>query len=193
MNTLESRSPRSKLAPMALKAFYFIGMAAIVGWSLPKADPAAPAGPRAESAMQVQVPDGGAPATAVEAPASVQSPRNARSRVNCDGCGVIESVRRIDTRDEIMEWCTIGNITGTRVPGNPIGSDERAELASLADMAAGVIDGDRRARKFRVTTRHQIVVRLRDGSRQVFDENSPRTLHEGERVNVIAGSTAGNG
>ena len=67
MNTLESRSPRSKLAPMALKAFYFIGMAAIVGWSLPKADPAAPAGPRAESAMQM--PDGEVPDAAVERPA----------------------------------------------------------------------------------------------------------------------------
>ena len=118
MNTLESCSPRPKLAPMALKAFYFIGMAAIVGWSLPKPGSAAPAGPRAELAMQVQMPDGEVPATAVEAPASVPSPRNARSRVNCEGCGVIESVRRIDTRDEIMEWCAIGDTAGTRVPGN---------------------------------------------------------------------------
>jgi outer membrane lipoprotein SlyB len=193
MNTLESRPPRPKLAPMALKACYFIGMAAIVGWSLPQAGSAAPAGPRAESAMQVQMPGGEAPATAVEAPALMQSPRNARSRVNCDGCGVIESVRRIDMRDEIMEWCTIGNIAGTRVPGNPIGGDEPGDLASLADKAAGVIAGDQRTRKFRVTTRHQIVVRFRDGTRHVFNEDSPRTLREGDRIQVIAGSAGANG
>ena len=193
MNTLELRPPRPKLAPMALKAFYFIGMAAIVGWSLPKAGSVSLVEPLVELAMLVQMPDGEGPATAVEAPASVRSPRNVHSRVNCEGCGVIESVRRIDTRDEIMEWCTIGNIAGTRVPGNPIGGDERGDLASLADTAAGVIAGDQRTRKFRVTTRHQIVVRFRDGSRHVFDEDTPRTLREGDRIKVIAGSTRLNG
>jgi outer membrane lipoprotein SlyB len=193
MNTLESRSPRSKLAPMALKAFYFIGMAAIVGWSLPKPGSAAPAGPRAELAMQVQMPDGGVPATAVEAPASVQSPRNARSRASCDGCGVIESVRRIDTRDEIIEWCAIGDTAGTRVPGNLFDGGDRDDLESLADTAAGVITGDQRTRKFRVTTRHQIIVRFRDGTRHVFNEDSPRTLREGDRIQVIAGSAGANG
>ena len=101
---------------MAVWAFYFIGMTAIVGWSLPNAGPAAPAGPRAESVMQM--PDRDVPDAAVERPAPVPVTRNARSRVNCEGCGVIESVRRIDTRDEIMEWCTIGNVAGARVPGN---------------------------------------------------------------------------
>ena len=191
MNALESRPPRPKLARMAVWAFYFIGMAAIVGWSLPTAGPAALAGPRAELAMQM--PDRDVPATAVERPAPVPVTRNARSRVNCEGCGVIESVRRIDTRDEIMEWCAIGNIAGTRVPGNLIDGDERDDLASLADTAAGVIAGDRRTRKFRVTTRHQIVVRFRDGTRHVFNEDSPRTLREGDRIKVIAGSAGANG
>jgi len=193
MNALESCPARPKLPRMAVAAFYFIGMAVIVGWSLPKAGPVSLAAARAESALQVQMSDGEASATAVEVPAPVQSPRSVRSRVICEGCGVIESVRRIDTRDEIMEWCTIGNIVGTRVPGNPIGSDECADLASLADITASVIAGDQRARKFRVTTRHQIVVRFRDGTRHVFNEASPRTLREGDRIQVIAGSAGVNG
>ena len=40
-------------------------------------------------------------------------------KLNCDGCGVIESVRRIDTREEIMGWCAIGDTAGTRIPGTP--------------------------------------------------------------------------
>jgi hypothetical protein len=175
MNTFESRPPRPKLAPMALKAFYFIGMAAIVGWSLSGAGPVTLAEPHAESAIQVQMPDGEAPASAVEAPASAPSPRHARNWVKCEGCGVIESVRRIDTRDEIMEWCAIGDTAGTRVPGNLVNG------------------GDRDIRKFRVTTRHQIVVRFRDGTRHVFNEDSPRTLREGDRIQFIAGSTGANG
>jgi outer membrane lipoprotein SlyB len=176
---------------MAVRAFYFIGMTAIVGWSLPNAGPAAPAGPRAESVMQM--PDRDAPGAEVGHRVPVPVTRNARSRVNCEGCGVIESVRRIDTRDEIKEWCAIGYTAGTRVPGNPFDGGDRDDLASLADTAASVIAGDRRARKFRVTTRHQIVVRFRDGTRHVFNEDSPRTLREGDRIQVIAGSAGANG
>jgi outer membrane lipoprotein SlyB len=113
--------------------------------------------------------------------------------VNCEGCGVIESVRRIDTRDEIMEWCAIGDIAGTRVPGSLADGGDRDDLASLADTTASVIAGDRRTRTFRVTTRHQIVVRFRDGSRHVFNEDSPRTLREGDRIQVIAGSAGADG
>lgn len=193
MNTLESRSPRPKLALMALKAFYFISMAAVVGWSLPTAGPVSLADARAAPALQVQMPDGDDPATAVEAPAPVQSPRHVRSRVNCEGCGVIESVRRIDTRDEIMAWCAIGDTANTHGPGNLVDGGDRDDLASLADTTASVIAGDRRARKFSVTTRHQIVVRFRDGSRHVFNEDSPRTLREGDRIKVIAGLAAVNG
>ena len=191
MNALESCPPRRKMAWTAVAAFSFIGMLAIIGWSLLEAGSAAPVGPRAGLAMQM--PDLEVPNTAVERPAPVPVARNARSRVNCEGCGVIESVRRIDTLDEILEWCTIGNIAGTRVPGYPIGGDERADLASIADTAAGAITGDHRTRKFRVTTRHQIVVRLRDGTRHVFKEDAPRTLREGDRVQVIAGSAGANG
>jgi len=191
MNALESRPPRPKLASTAVRAFYFIGVAAIVGWSLPKAAPAAPAGPPAESAMSM--PDRNVPGTAIERPAPVPVTRQVRSRVNCEGCGVIESVRRIDTRDEIMEWCAIGDSAGTRVPGNLFGGGDRDDLPSLADMAAGVHAGNFSKKKFRVTTRHQIVVRFRDGTRHVFNEDSPRTLREGDRIQVIAGSAGANG
>ena len=141
----------------------------------------------------MQMPDREVPDTAVERPAPVPVTRNARTRVNCDGCGVIESVRSIDTRDEIMEWCTAGNIEGTRVPVDLVDGGDRDDLTSLADTVAGVIAGDRRARKFRVTTRHQIVVRFRDGTRHVFNEDSPRTLREGDRIQVITGSAGANG
>jgi hypothetical protein len=35
---------------------------------------------------------------------------------------------------------------------------------------------------------YRIVIRFRDGSRQVFDEASARTLQPGERIQVIAGA-----
>jgi hypothetical protein len=43
----------------------------------------------------------------------------------------------------------------------------------------------------KIDTHHQIVVRLRDGTKQVFDETTPRTLRVGDRIMVIA-RTDGN-
>ena len=65
-----------------------------------------------------------------------------RRKLDCAGCGVVESISRIDR------------------------------------SGAGTI---------KVTTNYQFVVRLRDGSRHVFDEATRRTLHLGERIHVIAG------
>lgn len=188
MNSLESGTWRRKRARIAVAALYFIGMTAIVAWSLPRA---APANPGVESAMQMS--DREVSDTAVDRPPPVPATRGARNRANCDGCGVIESVRRIYGRVQIIQWCTVGNSADTRIPGNEVAGDERADLASLSDSVAGAIAGDRPTRKFRMTTRHRIVVRFHDGTRQVFDEDSPRTLREGERIQVIAGSDGAKG
>ena len=90
-----------------------------------------------------------------------------------------------------MRWCAIGDTAVTRFPGNLSDVDDHNEMATLADTVAGVIAGDHPARKVSVRTRHQIVVRFRDGSRHVFDEDTPRTLREGDRIMVIAGLRKG--
>ena len=51
-----------------------------------------------------------------------------------------------------------------------------------------MIADDRGRKKVAIDTRHQIVVRFRDGSKQVFDEATPRSLHVGDRIVVIAGT-----
>lgn len=188
MKTRRSITARPTVVRMAMALLSFAGITAIVGWSLPEAGPA---GHRAE--LATRLPDSEAPDTAGERPTPVQVTRNARNKVNCEGCGVIESVRRIDKREEIMEWCAIGDTAGTRFPGSLIDGADRNDPAPLADTVAGVIVGDHRAKRVRVTTRHQIVVRFRDGSRHVFNEATPRTLREGDRIQVIAGLTGVNG
>ena len=47
--------------------------------------------------------------------------------------------------------------------------------------------------KIRVTTQHQIVVRFRDGSKHVFNEETPRSVRVGDRIQVIAGAVRRNG
>ncbi len=188
LKALEPLRLRTKLAHMAASVFYFAGIAAIVGWSLPKESPAVH---RTELAMRV--PDTGVPGTTVGRSAPVPATGGPRNKANCGDCGVIESVRRIDTREEMMGWCTVGDVAGTRVPGNPIDSGERLDLVTVADTVAGVTSGARGAKKVKLTTRHQIVVRFRDGSRRIFNEETPRSLRVGDRIQVIAGAAGPNG
>jgi hypothetical protein len=86
-----------------------------------------------------------------------------------------------------MEECRTSERAG--LLGHDVGLDDRRRggIEPLADIVAAAAVGKRGAKKFAVTTRHQIVVRFRDGSRQVLNEATPRALHEGERVIVIAG------
>ena len=189
MKTLESSKARPKVVRIAVAAVLYVAInTAIVAWSLPEEGPVRD---RADSAVRLT--DTGIPdATGVRStPMRVKG--NARDGMNCGDCGVIESVRSIDRHEEMMESCAEGDTAGIRIPGDMIDGGERPDLATLADTIAGVIVGERRVKKVRVTSRHQIVVRFRDGSRHVFNEETPRTLRVGDRIHVIAGAVGVNG
>jgi hypothetical protein len=206
MKILGTKNAWTPFLQRALTAFYYAGIAGIVGWSLGRGDAAghpfeSPVQPpraatqRAErydvtkhlpvdSSMQPQRAadtDGGDSAPA-------RAPLNTRSRVNCDDCGVIESVRRIDRREEIIEGCTLVDIQAGRIAHGLLDGHDRNDMMPLSDAVADAISGERGAKKVRVSSRHQIVVRFRDGSRRVFNEETPRSLRVGDRIQVIAGA-----
>jgi hypothetical protein len=112
--------------------------------------------------------------------------------VNCAECGVIESVRMIDTRDELPGGCEAGESGRSDVSGNVFAAGRR-DLESLADTVSALISDKHGVKKVAVTTRHQIVVRFRDGATHAFDEAAPRTLRVGDRVTVIAGAVGPDG
>ena len=179
INALRSRG----LAP-----FYFAGLVALAGWALlPEAGPADRRDLSATHLPDIDIPAPPAPST----PTRVAG--NARSRLACAECGVIDSVRRIDTRDDRTGSCTVPGTVASRIAGNPVDAAGRLNPAALAGMDAGDRFGDWRADIVRMTTRHEIVVRLRDGSTQVFIERTPRSLHVGDRIQVIAGATETDG
>ena len=176
------------LSNVAAAVVYLTCSAAIVGWSLPDA------GTGRNSAKFAMA----TPAPVVRSAPDADSPQaqvmaKARSKLNCAECGVIESMRRIDAREEIVGWCALGETAGTSIPRDVLAGGQRFDPAPLADIAAGAVAGDRGAMKIRVTTQHQIVVRFRDGSKHVFNEETPRTVRVGDRIQVIAGAVRPNG
>lgn len=111
-----------------------------------------------------------------------------RKRVRCAGCGVVESVRRVERFEVMAGVCSAGGIDRHwTARGAPESSVYRAP-ATLADTLVGALETQPRARIVTVTSGYQIVIRFHDGSHQVFDEASARTLQSGERIQVIAGA-----
>ena len=109
-----------------------------------------------------------------------------RAKASCDGCGVIVAVLRVDTPVPIMAGCYAGD--GPAFNGRLVNAGGPYDSDLLANTVASVIADGRGRKKVTVNTRHQIVVRFRDGSKQVFDEATPRSLRVGDRIVVIAGT-----
>ncbi len=183
MDTTSTPPARPKPTAMRLSiaVTYFVCICVIVGWSL-----------RDGAAASRRTAPPGDPATTDRDPpvAPAKTPAAAgktRSGGDCTGCGVVESVRRIDTYVEVMERCHPGEGAGPLGRGYRLDDSRGDGVEPLADIVAAAVVGKRGGKRFSVTTRHQIVVRFRNGSRRVLDESTPRALHEGERVIVIAG------
>jgi outer membrane lipoprotein SlyB len=152
---------------------------------LPRASPAGqPAAPAKLDASAAQ-----GEATAPD-PVPVGVAALPRRKPNCAGCGVIESMRKVDRREQIMEGCAAGDASAANMPYALIAEGGRDNSLALADVVDGVIFGDRGAKKVSVTTRYQMVVRFRDGSKHVFNEETPRTMRVGDRIQVIAALAA---
>lgn len=173
------------------------GLAAIAGWSLATAPAsgqpvelamAAAADQPLELAMRQPETGLSTVESAPEDPSSAIGKR--RSRARCAGCAVVESVRRIDTFHALKVSCAVGDSTGYRDGDNDLIHTGGAGVESLAVAVASVIAGDRGRRKMAVRTRHQIVLRFSNGSKQVLDEATARNLNVGEQIMVIAGTDA---
>jgi hypothetical protein len=140
-------------------------------------------------------PDAGAnttPATNVDAPPPemLSIGGSVRRKGRCADCGVVESIGRVDRQESLRQ---VRSFAYFDRPGTTGGQYERAGypgIATLADTVESVLAGPPSVKHTTIASRHRFVVRLRDGSRHVFDEATARSLHSGERIRVIAGANA---
>ena len=169
--------------PITITLAYYAGLAVIVGWSWANG---AAVDRSVELAMRQ--PAAGI-SNLVNAPAE-SSPAigKTRSRMKCAGCAVVESVQRIDTYHAHMAVCDAGDSPRYLNGSNNFAGRGRDSVEWLADTVASVIARERSGKKVTVSTRHRMVVRFRDGSKEVFDEATPRNLQIGDRILVIAGT-----
>ena len=122
-----------------------------------------------------------------------EDPAKARGKPLCAECGIIEAVQKIEAPLKFTGWCDESEIARAHNSGKAYGRDFRVDQEPLRETVAAAIAANRTTTKDGVTTRHRIVVRMRNGSRQVFEEASPRMVSVGDRMVVIAGGPRTSG
>jgi hypothetical protein len=102
----------------------------------------------------------------------------------CKDCGVVESVSRIERQRLEDGVCIVSDINVLR--GD---LEDRSEVSkgmpTLANIVRRAVAGQSLAQIVPTQYRYRMVVRLRDGTRHVFDEATSRTLRSGDFVHVI--------
>jgi outer membrane lipoprotein SlyB len=206
MNTQVRKSlhPLAWVAGIAVILFSAAGIAAIMGWiptstgtpgsnaALVKltantADLAAPTAPT----VPVQAASN-APAVPKAHTAPVQVASNAPVKRTCAECGVIESVREIQTHGEGTGLGAVGGAVVGGLLGNQVGSGRGNAAATVIGAVGGVVAGNEIEKRVKSTKGYQITVRLDDGSSRVIGAVSTPTWRTGDHVRVVDGVIRAN-
>jgi outer membrane lipoprotein SlyB len=173
METQAGKSPHPLVwgAGIALIVFCGVGAAAVMGWI-----PTSVGKPADEIAV--------APKAAPQS----SPPRTAsRAAAKCANCGVVQSVREIETKGEGSGVGVVGGAVVGGVLGNQVGGGDGKRIMTVVGAVGGAVAGNEIEKRARSTTTYEITVRLDDGSSRVVTEASPPSWRAGDKVRVING------
>ncbi len=193
METQARKSPHTLfwIAGIAVTLFSVAGIAAIMGW-IPTST-----GGSSETIGQAKPPAAQAKpaaANAYKAPAQppVQVATNAPARARCAECGVIESVREIDTKGAGSGIGAVGGAVVGGLLGHQIGGGSGQDIATVVGAVGGAVAGNEVEKRVKSTKSYEITVRFEDGSSRVMQESALPSWRTGDRVKVINGVIQSN-
>jgi outer membrane lipoprotein SlyB len=176
--------PVMLIAAIVLIVFSVLGIATMLGW-VPSAmsggdgavKPAAgPAQPSAQSSAQYSEPS---------ARAAVERPRwFASAPAPCTHCGVVESIRVVETEGQGSGLGAIGGAVVGGVLGHQVGSGRGRDVATVVGAGAGAYAGHEIEKKVKKSAYYQVRVRMNDGTYRNFREGSQPALSVGQKVRV---------
>jgi outer membrane lipoprotein SlyB len=191
-NTDSSHKPDGILYPVLLIAaiavivFSVVGVATMMGY-LPKAlseAEHAPAGGVAKSAAppNVETPTPAAPVNRSSRPQTRAGSPVAGSR--CDDCGVIESIRAVESRGQGSGLGAIGGAVVGGVLGNQVGRGSGRTAATVVGAGAGAYAGHEIEKNMNRGVSYQVRVRMHDGTVRTFHEAAQPPYSIGQKVRV---------
>jgi len=137
----------------------------------------------------VPAPVEGQPATPVHTEPVVlaQAPEAAPVRRSCAECGAVESVREIKQQGEGSGLGAVaGGVLGGLL-GHQIGKGRGNTVATVAGAVGGAVAGHQVERTVKSVSRHEITVRMDDGSLRTVSVEGAAVWRTGERVRVVDG------
>jgi outer membrane lipoprotein SlyB len=190
METQANKSPHTLfwIAGIAVTVFSAVGIAAIMGWI-----PTSTSSP-SNSAVIAKQSTAPAKSTASANTASEQARAQAReqARARCAECGVVESVREIDTKGEGSGIGAVGGAVVGGVLGHQIGSGRGQDVATVVGAVGGAVAGHEIEKRVKSSKSYEITVRFEDGSSRVINEANAPSWRTGDRVKVINGVIQSN-
>jgi outer membrane lipoprotein SlyB len=190
METQANKSPHTLfwIAGIAVTVFSAVGIAAIMGWI-----PTSTSSP-SNSAVIAKQSTAPAKSTASANTASEQARAQAReqARARCAECGVVESVREIDTKGEGSGIGAVGGAVVGGVLGHQVGGGSGKQIATVVGAVGGAVAGNEIEKHVKSSKSYDITVRFEDGSSRVINEASAPSWRTGDRVKVINGVIQSN-
>jgi outer membrane lipoprotein SlyB len=166
------------VAAIALIVFCGAGVATLMGWipsSLGKSDDAA----LTELGRPVASPAKVAPVKVV--------PAAPLAAVKCAECGVIQSVREIETKGEGSGIGAAGGAVVGGVLGSQVGGGDGKKIMTVVGAVGGAVGGNEIEKRVKSTKSYEITVRFDDGTSRVFSEANAPSWRNGDKVKVING------
>ena len=174
--------PMMVIAAIAVIIFSVTGIATMLGWmpsALSNRDPVPTYEPSASSAG----PNG--PHPAVGAPRAANNPQAVpRAPAPCANCGVIESIRAVETPGQTSWLGAAGGAVIGGLLGHQIGSGGGRTAATVVGAGAGAYAGNEVEKHVNKSVRYRVRVRMEDGTSRTFHQAAQPAYSVGQKVRV---------
>jgi len=181
------------IAGIALTLFCAVGIAAVMGWipnSMGGAGDKSVVGQQAASAAAPAVPK--AVPKEHRAVASHPAPAYVAAVATCAECGVIESVREVDTKGAGSGIGAVGGGVIGGLLGNQVGAGRGKDVMTVVGVVGGAVAGNEVEKRVKSTKSYEVTVRLNDGTRRVITEASVPAWRNGDKVRIVDGAIRSN-
>ena len=175
-------------AAIAIILFCAAGVAAIMGW-IPTT--IGQPGEDASPPKAVKSP----PATPAAARSRAEPARPARTVTTaavCPDCGIVESVREIQTQGNASGVGAVGGAVVGGVVGNQVGGGRGRDAMTVLGAVGGALAGNQIEKNMKSTKSYAITVRLEDGTTRVLHEANLPTWRPGDKVRIVDGRLQAN-
>ena len=169
--------PLMLIAAIAVIVFSVAGIATMMGW-LPsvqsKVDPVADSRP--DPAANAARP--------ARSPASRPPRMTSSAAAACGDCGVVESIRAVESKGQGSGLGAIGGAMVGGILGNQVGRGNGRTAATVVGAGAGAYAGHEIEQNVNKSISYQVRVRMNDGSIRTFHEPAQPAYAIGQKVRV---------